>query len=571
MFDSSMERLLSFARKLQNAASFGELLDAAQAEARDVAGYEHVWFYVGDVENPNELRLIEASSRDRQIVWDHAQVLSVSDDPLIQELLNSDVPIVIPDARFDSRTDKRIVEKLQNRTLINIPLRLLDKPFGVFGLGTYGDEGVRPPSSEQLNYLLGMAGQIVVAASRIRYVEMRARADRDRKEFERRLTQAQKLESLGMLAGGIAHDFNNLLTVVTVSSTLAMERAADASQRAELQSVLDAAHRGAELTRQLLAMSRAQDLELRPLDVNVQIRQLLQMARRILPEIIEIDLLEASGLPLIEGDASQIDQVFMNLLINARDAMPNGGRLTLETQQVLVNGHYADTHPWAKPGRYVLVTLTDTGVGMSREVQDRVFEPFFTTKGPRIGTGLGLAVVYGIVRQHRGMIHCYSEEGLGTTFKIYLPAVEQLAGAVGTKLQRQPLGGQECILVAEDDEHVRAVAVKILERAGYRVWAVENGDAAIQAAAGDQYDLILLDVVMPGLSCRDVVAKIQTLHPGTPILLSSGYTAGTNTAALVKQTGFDLLIKPYDPDRVLHMVRAALDSTKAQCPFPRPS
>ncbi|MGE5784444.1 MAG: GAF domain-containing protein, partial [Myxococcales bacterium] len=143
MFDSSMERLLSFARKLQNAASFGELLDAAQAEARDVAGYEHVWFYVGDVENPNELRLIEASSRDRQIVWDHAQVLSVADDPLIQELLNSDVPIVIPDARFDPRTDKRIVDKLQNRTLINIPLRLLDKPFGVFGLGTYGEEGVR--------------------------------------------------------------------------------------------------------------------------------------------------------------------------------------------------------------------------------------------------------------------------------------------------------------------------------------------------------------------------------------------------------------------------------------------
>lgn len=560
MPDSSMERLLSFARKLQKVATFPELLEVAHAEVCEVTEYRSVWFYVSEQDNPNELRLLEVTSKRRQMVWDVAQVLKIDNDPMLSELLNGDGPVVIVDARVDPRTDKGIVAQLENRTIINIPLRLMDKPFGLFGLGTFGDEGVRPPTAEQLQYLLGMANQIVVAASRIRYLEMRQRSERDRQEFEHRLTQAQKLESLGMLAGGIAHDFNNLLTVVTVSATLAKERATDPSLHDEVQAILDAAQRGADLTRQLLAMSRSQDLELRALDVNVQIRQLLRLARRILPETVELDMVEGAGLPLIEGDPSQMDQVFMNLLVNARDAMPNGGRVTLETQQVLVNGHYAATHPWAKPGRYVLVTLTDTGVGMSREVQERVFEPFFTTKGSRIGTGLGLAVVYGIVRQHRGMVHCYSEEGVGTTFKVYLPAVEHYAENVGTKLQRQPTGGRECILVAEDDEYVRAVATKILERAGYRVTAVEDGERACRAAAEDRFDLVLLDMVMPGPSCKEVVTRFQTLQPHAPIILTSGYSAGANTSALIKQTGFELLTKPYDPDRMLYTVRAALDA-----------
>jgi CheY-like chemotaxis protein len=309
-------------------------------------------------------------------------------------------------------------------------------------------------------------------------------------------------------------------------------------------------------------MSRSQDLELKQMDINEQIRQLLRMARRILPETIEIDFIEGNGLPLVEADGAQMDQVFLNLLINARDAMPNGGHLTLETQQVLVNGRYAATHPWAKPGRYVLAAVTDTGIGMSREVQDRVFEPFFTTKGPRVGTGLGLAVVYGIVRQHRGMVHCYSEVSVGTTFKIYLPAMEQLATDVGTKIQRQPTGGAERVLVAEDDEYVRMVAVKLLERAGYAVKAVEDGEAACRLATKEEFDLVVLDVVMPGLTCRDVVTRIAAVRPELPILLSSGYAAGANTAQLTQQTGLEILSKPYDPDRMLHAVRAALDSRR---------
>lgn len=314
------------------------------------------------------------------------------------------------------------------------------------------------------------------------------------------------------------------------------------------------------LTRQLLAMSRSQELHLKALDMNVQVRQLLQLARRVLPETIEIESRYGSGLPMIEADAPQVDQVLMNLMINARDAMPKGGRIALETQQVVINDRYAETHAWAKPGRYVLLTVTDNGTGMSKEVQDRIFEPFFTTKGPRVGTGLGLAVTYGIIRQHRGIIQCYSEVGIGTTFKIYLPAAEVLAEDVGPRLKRPSPRGNELVLVAEDDEFVRAAAVRILEKAGYHVNAVEDGDAACRAVADASYGLVILDVVMPGMECREVVERIRTLHPNTPIVLSSGYTAGNNAVALAKQTGLELLSKPYDPDRMLLTVRAALDT-----------
>jgi signal transduction histidine kinase/ActR/RegA family two-component response regulator len=559
MVEPRAERLLAFAKKLQRAATFTDLLVTAREEAREAVGYAHVWFMVADSEDAEELRLIDISGGQRELVWEVAPVLKVKGDPFLEELLRSDVPVVIPDARSDPRTNKQIVEKLQNRTLINIPLRLLDKPFGLFGLGTFGDEGCRAPDAPQLDYLVGMASQIVVAASRIRFLEARARAEKERLELERRLSQMQKLESLGMLAGGIAHDFNNLLTVIIASAGLAEQQAADPSLAEDIQAILGAAKRGKDLTQQLLAMSRSQALKLGALDLNLQLRKLLALVRRILPESIVIDLIEGKGLPFTEGDSGQIDQVFMNLFINARDAMSEGGRLTIETEQVVVNGKYAESHPWAKPGRYVLVTVTDTGTGITREVMERVFEPLFTTKGSRAGTGLGLATAYGIVQQHRGMLHCYSEVGVGTSFKVYLPVVEQLASAVGTKLQRAVPSGRERILVAEDDELVRAVAVKILERGGYAVSAVEHGEAACRAVAEEAFDLLILDVVMPGMSCRDVIARVRVVRPNIPILLSSGYTASTNVALLREEPGLKLLSKPYDPDRMLRTVRASLD------------
>jgi signal transduction histidine kinase/CheY-like chemotaxis protein len=557
--ESNLVRLLGFARVLQDITSFGALLDASRAEVESTTGYAHAWLLMRDERNTTQLRLLETSGTHRDDIWSYASVLDVKGDPFLEELLSSHVPLVIPDARIDPRTNKIMVERLQNRTLINIPLSLMDAPFGVFGVGTFGDEGCRVPSSDELSYLVGMASQISVAASRIRWQEAKAQSDAERTVLERRLAQVQKLESLGLLAGGIAHDFNNLLTVIISSASLANEISEEEDVKSEVKQVLEAAERAAALTRQLLAMSRAQGLSLKPIDVNELLRQLLLMLRRILPENVGVDLIEGHTLPLVEGDRSQLDQVFMNLLINARDAMPEGGKVTIETEQVLVNGHYAETHPWANPGRYVLITVTDTGTGIAREVLDRIFEPFFTTKAPKSGTGLGLAVAYGIVRQHEGMLHCYSEVGVGTSFKVYLPAAQRLAASVGTKLLPAASRGNGRILVAEDDDAVRAVVIRILERGGYEVTGVDNGNAACMAAATEPYDLVLMDVVMPGLACREAVEHIRNAAPFVRILLSSGYTAGEAVSRLVEQTGLELLRKPYDPDQLLRAVRAALD------------
>jgi signal transduction histidine kinase/ActR/RegA family two-component response regulator len=560
--DDVPQRLLAFARKLQRAATFAELLESVREEAAVATGFRHVWLLVAEQETAKELRLIEFAGDRRDIVWETAQVLKVEGDAFLEELVASEGPLVIYDARVDPRTNKQIVEQLQNRTLVNIPLRLLDRPLGIFGLGTFGDEGCRMPSPEDLSYFVGMGSQLAVAAGRIRFAEARTRADREKRELEHRMMQIQKLESLGLLAGGIAHDFNNLLTVIISSVSLAIEQPAAPSSREELETALDAAERAAQLTKQLLVMSRSQELDLRSVNVNARLEQLMVLLKRVMPPNVEIDLIPGAKLPPVEADATQLDQIFMNLCINSRDAMPGGGKITIETERVLVNAAYAAAHPWAKKGRYVLVTVADTGSGMPAEVVERVFEPFFTTKGPQAGTGLGLAIAYGIVRQHGGMIHCYSEVGVGTVFKVYLPARDQLVTNVGTRLQAAAPTGTERILLAEDDAGVRTVAVRILTKAGYEVTAVQNGDAAWRAIVGEDFHLVILDMVMPGMACAEVVTRIVGLKPTQRLLLASGYTAGAQILDPARNVPFELLMKPYDPDKLLRAVRSMIDRGK---------
>ena len=560
MAQFSGSRLLAFARELQRASTFQELLEITRLEAVTSAGYAHVWLFISDTEEVCEVRMIDYAGSQRDVAWEVAPVLQVQGDTLLEQIVHSDEPVVVEDARIDPRTNKAIVAALGNRTIINIPLRLVDKPFGAFGLGTFGDEGCRSPTPEQLDYMVGMASQLSVAVSRIRFLDTNRRAAQQRIELERRVLEHQKLESLGLLAGGIAHDFNNLLTVILAGSALARLAVSSSSKAlVELETVVGAAERARDLTRQLLAMSRSQTLELRPLDVNDRLKQLLALLQRVLSETITLELIEGVRLPLVEGDASQLDQVFMNLCINAREAMPAGGKITIETEQVLINAAFVATHPWAVSGRYVLVTVTDTGSGMPREVLDRVFEPFFTTKKERGGTGLGLAVAYGVVRQHRGLLHCYSEPGVGTVFKVYLPAHVSVAIDVATKLERAAPRGYERILLGEDDPAVRGATVRILESAGYSVIAAENGAEAIQAAARGSFDLVLLDIIMPEMSCRDALKGLKAELPNAHYILTSGYTADLNVADLLKD-GTVLLEKPYDPGQLLRLVRQKLDS-----------
>lgn len=554
-------RLLAFARTLLKVETFHELLEATRDEMQRATGYQHTWLMLSDEdEHVTRVRLIDASGAKSAEIWEFAPTLRIEDDIMLTEIFNSDAPIVVLDARTDPRTNKQIVGQLGNRTIINVPLRLLDSPFGALGTGTFGDEGVRAPTDAALNYLVAMATQVSVAASRIRYREQQRAASEDREKLQRRLAQVQRLESLGLMAGGVAHDFNNLLTVILACAQMAQLSADDAEAvQTEMAGVIEAATRGAALTKQLLAMSRSHPLELHAIDFNARMSELVKMLRRVMPETIEIDLIEHSSNVLVEGDASQLDQAFMNLCINAREAMPDGGRLTIEIEQVLINGAYAKTHPWAKPGRYILTTVTDTGVGMTPDVVERAFEPFFSTKEAQSGTGLGLAVAYGSVRQHEGMLHCYSEPGVGTTFKIYLPLMARSATDVGTKLDGPVRGGSERLLIAEDDPAVRAVIERILTKAGYSLAVARNGQQAVEAARKEPFDLVVLDVIMPGLTCQQTLDQLRELQPNVRVLLSSGYTADTNVAELVRTSKCELLAKPYDPDKLLRTVRAALE------------
>jgi PAS domain S-box-containing protein len=389
-----------------------------------------------------------------------------------------------------------------------------------------------------------------------------ARDVTDHRTTEGLLRHAQKMEAVGQLAGGIAHDFNNLLQAVLANTELALQgEVPPPADIAEcLGEIEGASRRAADLTQQLLAFSRGQPLRLVPVDLNALIRGLMKMLRRLLPESIAIDSIPGHNLATVNADPGQLEQVIVNLCVNARDAMEQGGQLTIETENVLLNGRYCELHPGTRPGRYVLLRVSDTGVGMSAAVQERAFEPFFTTKSANQGTGLGLSTVYGIVQQHDGWVQLYSEPGEGTIFKIYLPADSRLATDVGHTLEALPPKGQETILLAEDEERIRRVTVQILERAGYRTIAASNGIEAVRLLRerDEPIHLVLLDLVMPELGGPETWEQLQALRPGLRVLFTSGYADQRYRKRL--PPGAEVLEKPFRVEALLTSIRKILDT-----------
>ncbi len=386
--------------------------------------------------------------------------------------------------------------------------------------------------------------------------------------MEGQLRQAQKMEGIGRLAAGIAHDFNNLLTVISGRSSLLLEQLEPGSKpRGSAEAILKAAERATGLTRQLLAFSRQQILQPRILDLNPLIMNMTKLLRPLIGENIELVTSCCHDLGRIQADPSQLEQVILNLAVNARDAMPNGGRLTIETANVTLAPDYAETRFQLVPGPYVLLAVSDTGIGMDESVRAHVFEPFFTTKAQGKGTGLGLATVYGIVKQSGGYIWVYSEPGQGTTFKVYLPRVDEAspAGLSATALGPDALHGTETILVVEDEAPLRAMVVDILKPCGYRVLEAHDGARALEIAStlNGPIHLLLTDLVMPGLGGRDVAARLLALHPHIKILLISGYTddVAFRQGLTDGQTAF--LQKPFSPQSLSRKVRELLDTKQA--------
>jgi two-component system, cell cycle sensor histidine kinase and response regulator CckA len=383
----------------------------------------------------------------------------------------------------------------------------------------------------------------------------------ERNALSEQLRLAQKMEAIGQLAGGVAHDFNNLLTAILgYSQLLAPDLRGNPEHFAAIDEIRKAGERAAGLTRQLLAFSRRQMLEPKVLDLNEVIRHIQEMLSRLIGEDIRVSIKLDRALGSVRADAGQIEQVIMNLAVNARDAMPQGGQLSIETANVDLDEAYAQTHVHLEPGPYAMLAVSDTGFGMDEETRNRIFEPFYTTKEKGHGTGLGLSTVYGIVKQSGGYIWVYSELGKGTTFKVYLPRVSAPAEPLGTpEPVLVPAIGHETILLVEDEESVRALASKTLGARGYRVLEAADGGAALEIARSQAVDLLLTDMVLPFMGGSAIAAAIREIHPQAKVLFTSGYTDDVIVRRGLMEQGAAFLEKPFTPNVLARKVREVLD------------
>ncbi|MBW2121415.1 MAG: PAS domain S-box protein [Deltaproteobacteria bacterium] len=387
----------------------------------------------------------------------------------------------------------------------------------------------------------------------------------EQRRLEQKLRWSQKMEAVGRLAGGVAHDFNNILTVIEGNVYLAMMKShLHGDIENALQEVLKASERAAKLTGQLLAFSRRQTISPRVIDLNEVLLNITKMLRRLIGEQIELVTLPADGLGRVEADPGQIEQVIFNLAVNARDAMPDGGKLIFQTADVVLDQNYAARHVGVTPGSYVMMAVTDTGHGMSEETKASIFEPFFTTKEQGKGTGLGLATCYGIVKALGGNIWVYSEPGKGTTFRVYLPKVEKEAGPLATRDDEEDVpAGKETVLLVEDEPSVRRLVARMLRSLGYRVLEAGNGWEAlhvVEEMSGVDIDILVSDVVMPGMGGVQLARKVRSRLPDIKTLFLSGYPGGTIAIDEAAGLGGSLLEKPFCLAELARKLREAFDT-----------
>ncbi|MFW5975464.1 MAG: PAS domain-containing hybrid sensor histidine kinase/response regulator [Desulfosalsimonas sp.] len=394
----------------------------------------------------------------------------------------------------------------------------------------------------------------------------RKRAERENMRLQRQFHQAQKMESIGRLAGGVAHDLNNLLSpILGYSEMLFEDMAGNDSRKKHLGEILSAGKRARALVRQLLAFSRKQALQFQVIDVNALLDNFKNLLRRTLREDIALHMNMAGSLPRVEGDPGQLEQVIMNLAVNAQDAMPSGGQLVIETVKAELDETYASKKTEVVPGTYVMIAISDTGAGMDADTVEHLFEPFFTTKEKDKGTGLGLATSYGIVKQHGGNIWAYSEPGMGSTFRIYLPVTEKSPDAcIHSPAPRTAAEGSGTILIVEDDSQVRNLASTVLERSGYAVIAAESGQQAMEAlqSHGGEVRLLLTDVIMPDMNGRKVFENVASLYPEVRVLYMSGYTDDVIAHHGVIDQGVDFIQKPFTLKALASKVQEMLQDEK---------
>ncbi len=424
-------------------------------------------------------------------------------------------------------------------------------------------DGTKRDIDASVSLIKDISGNRIGFRGIVRDITERKQAEKEMAALQEQLRQSQKIEAIGQLAGGIAHDFNNAITLIKTCSQLAlMDLKPGDPLRQTFEMIDKATQQSANLTRQLLAFSRRQIMEMKVLDLNSLLGDMDKMLHRVIGEDIELVSMLAGDSGRVKVDPGQMEQVVLNLVLNSRDAMPRGGKLTIETAKVDLDEAYVNGHVGVKPGRYVRIAVSDTGVGMTTEVREKIFEPFFTTKEKGKGTGLGLSTVYGIVKQSGGNIWVYSEPGKGTTFKVYLPRVDEpLEEERAKRIEEELPRGGETVLVAEDDGDVRNLVVQILRKQGYEVLEAANGGEAFMICEKHEgsIDLLVTDVVMPVMSGRELTDRLLLLHPKIKVLYMSGYTDDTVVRHGVLEEGVNFFQKPFSMEALVLKVREVLD------------
>jgi signal transduction histidine kinase/CheY-like chemotaxis protein len=442
--------------------------------------------------------------------------------------------------------DSEYVRATGARSLICCPITFEEEPIGIMALDDTG--GKRQFRQSDINLLMGVASQIGLRIHNIL--------------LENQLLQTQKLEAVGSLAGGIAHDFNNILTAILGYCEMIISKLPEGDPiRENALIIYHSGEKAAALTRQLLAFSRKQVLDMKVNNLNIIVEDLARMLCRLIGEDVVMELRTQKPIGNILADFSQIEQVLLNLVVNARDAMPCGGRLSIETGEIVLDEKYAESHGGIQPGDYAVLTVTDTGVGMDQAVRERIFEPFFTTKEAGKGTGLGLSTVYGIIKQHRGHINVYSEPGKGTTFKIFFPLVSGQVEERALKETKTLTGGTEKILIVDDDPSIRRLVVDTLEPLGYTLEVAACGEEALQISRTTKEDiqLVLSDVVMPGMNGRQLVTILRQERPGIKAILMSGYPNHVAVSTGDLEPGVVFINKPFPPISLTDKIRTLLD------------
>ncbi len=459
---------------------------------------------------------------------------------------------------------------IESEHLICVPARVEDETFGVLVTGRINGE---PFTTEEFELVQLFTAQVTIAAKNARLYEQaqqeiaeRKQAEKRNQEVEDQLRHSQKMEAVGQLAGGIAHDFNNLLTGIMGYSGFALDTLSpEHPVYGDIENIQRSAQRAATLTRQLLTFARKQIINPIIVNLNDMIVNMDGMLRRLIREDIELLTLPDPNLAQVKVDPHQMEQVLVNLVVNARDAMPDGGKLIIETANVILDQEYIGRHAEVIPGQYIMLAVTDTGVGISKEVMPHIFEPFYTTKEVGQGTGLGLATCFGIVKQNRGHIWVYSEPNQGTTFKVYLPAAKVAANAhSGQYFPGQYPQGTETVLVVEDEAVVRTLAVRTLRNLGYTILEATDGAAGLDLARTygiDQIHLLMTDVIMPIMGGKDLAEHLKVANPDLKILFVSGYPGSAIVRKGILELGDAYLQKPFPPEVLARKVREVLDET----------